>query len=372
MPGKRDYYEILGVSRSASLEEIKKAYRKLALKYHPDRNPGDKEAEEKFKEASEAYQVLSDPERRAQYDRFGHAAFEQGAGGFGGFDFSATTFEDLFGEIFGEFFGTGRARGRSRARRGEDLRYDLEISFEEAAFGAEKTIQVPRLATCDTCRGRGTKDGAERATCPTCRGSGQIRYQQGFFTIAKNCGQCGGQGTIIRDPCRVCGGSGVVHKTRTLNVRIPAGVDTGTRLKLSGEGEVGRGGGPPGDLYVVLRVREHPLFRRDGVNVLCEVPISFTQAALGAEIEVPTLEGKVKMKIPPGTQSGTVLRLRGKGVPELQGHGRGDQLVRILVEVPRKLSQKQRELLEEFARVSGEEVHPLTKGFFEKMKEIFG
>ncbi len=372
MPGKRDYYEILGVRRSASSEEIKKAYRKLALKYHPDRNPGDKEAEEKFKEASEAYQVLSDPERRAQYDRFGHAAFEQGGAGCGGFDFSASTFEDLFGEIFGEFFGTSGKRSRSRARRGEDLRYDLEISFEEAAFGTEKTIQVPRLASCDACRGRGTKDGAERATCPTCRGVGQVRYQQGFFTIAKTCGQCAGQGTIIRDPCRVCGGSGVVQKTRALNVRIPAGVDTGTRLKLSGEGEVGRGGGPPGDLYVVLRVREHPLFRREGVDVLCEVPISFTQAALGAEIEVPTLEGKVKLKIPAGTQSGTVLRLRGKGVPELQGHGRGDQLVRILVEVPRKLSQKQRELLEEFARLSGEEVHPLAKGFFEKMKEIFG
>lgn len=372
MPHKRDYYEILSVSRSATAEEIKKAYRKLALKYHPDRNPGDKSAEEKFKEASEAYQVLSDPEKRAQYDRFGHAAFEQSGAGFGGFDFSATSFEDLFGEIFGEFFGTTRGRARTRARRGEDLRYDIELSFDEAVFGAEKTIQVPRWIPCDACRGRGTKGGAERPTCPACRGAGQVRYRQGFFTIAKACGQCGGQGTVIRDPCRVCNGAGMVQKMRALNVRIPPGVDTGARLKLRGEGEIGRNGEPAGDLYVVLTVRDHPLFRREGTNVLCEVPISLAQAALGAEIEVPTLEGKVKMKVPAGTQSGTIFRLKGKGIPEVQGVGRGDQLVRIVVEVPRKLSQKQRELLEEFARVSGEDVHPMTKGFFDKVKEIFG
>ncbi len=372
MPQKRDYYEILGVSRSATPEEIKKAYRKLALKYHPDRNPGDKQAEEKFKEASEAYQVLSDPEKRAQYDRLGHAAFEQGAAGFGGFDFSATNFEDLFGDLFGEFFGTGRRRGRARPRRGEDLRYDLELSFEEAAFGTEKTIEVPRLVTCDACHGRGTKDGVERPTCPACRGTGQVRYQQGFFTIAKTCGQCSGEGTVIRDPCRACRGVGWVEKRFPVKVRIPPGVDTGTRLRLRGEGEPSPNGGPPGDLYVVVKVQEHPLFQRDGVNVLCEVPVSFAQAALGAEIEVPTLEGKVKMKVPAGTQSGTVFRLKGKGVPNIQAQGRGDQLVRIVVEVPRKLSQKQRELLEEFARVSGEEVHPMTKGFFEKVKEIFG
>lgn len=371
MAHKHDYYEVLSVSRSASEEEIKKAYRRLAMKYHPDRNPGDKTAEEHFKEASEAYQVLSDPERRAQYDRFGHAAFEQGAG-FGGFDFSAAGFEDVFSDIFGDFFGTGRGRGRTRARRGEDLRYDLEISFEEAMRATERVINVPRLAACDACNGKGTKDGTARATCAACHGSGQLRFQQGFFTIAKTCGQCNGQGTVIKDPCRSCAGSGVMQKTQSLSIKIPAGVDTGSRLKLRGEGESGRNGGPPGDLYIVINVREHALFTRHDNDIICEVPISFPQAALGAEIEVPTLEGKIKMKVPHGTQSGAVLKLKGKGAPDLHGRGRGDELVRVIVETPRKLTHRQRELLEEFARNSGEEVNPLSKGFLDKVKEMFG
>jgi molecular chaperone DnaJ len=368
---KRDYYEVLGASRNASVEDIKKAYRRMAMKYHPDRNPGDKSAEERFKEATEAYQVLSDPQRRSQYDRFGHAAFDQGAG-FGGFDFSAAGFEDVFSDIFGDFFGAGRGRGRTRARRGEDLRYDLRIRFEEAIFGAEKVISVPRLANCEACDGKGTKGGAARTTCPSCHGNGQIRFQQGFFTIAKTCGQCNGAGTIIKDPCRTCGGSGVVQKTQALNIKVPAGVDAGSRLKLRSEGEAGRNGGPPGDLYVVIDVEEHPLFTRRENDIVCEVPVSFPHAALGAEIDVPTLDGKLKMKVPAGTQSGTVFRLKGRGAPTLRGSGRGDELVQIIVEVPRKLTNRQRELLEEFARDAGEEVNPLSKGFFDKVKEMLG
>jgi molecular chaperone DnaJ len=369
--GKRDYYEILGVGRNASAEEIKKAYRKVALKHHPDRNPDDKASEESFKEAAEAYQVLCDPERRAQYDRFGHAAFQQG-GGFGGFEFTAGGFEDIFGEVFGDFFGGARRGGRSRARRGDDLRYDLEITFEEAVFGAEKTLRIPRLAACEDCSGTGSKDGAPRDACTACRGTGQIRFQQGLFSIAKSCGQCQGQGTVLRDPCRACSGSGTVQSQQSLSVKIPAGVDTGSRLKLRGEGETGYNSGPAGDLYVIVHVREHPLFTRDGTNIICEVPIGFTQAALGAEIDVPTPHGKMKVKIPAGTQSGNVFRLKGKGAPDLRGYGHGDALVRVAVETPRKLSAKQRELLEEFAKVSGEEVHPISKGFFDKVKEMFG
>ncbi len=371
MASKRDYYELLGIERGASEDEIKKAYRKQAMQYHPDRNPGDKVAEERFKEVAEAYQVLGDPERRAQYDRYGHAAFEQNAGP-GGFDFGGGFADDLFGDLFGDFFGGRRSRSRSRARRGEDLRYDLEIDFEEAAEGAEKVIQVPRLATCDDCSGSGSRDAGGRTTCNACQGSGQVRFQQGFFTVAKTCGQCGGQGSVVKDPCRSCGGSGVRQKTSSLNIKIPAGVDTGSRLKLRNEGESGQNGGPNGDLYVVLSVRPHPLFSRDGNNVVCEMPITFPEAALGSEIEVPTLGGKVKMKIPAGTQSGSVFRLKNKGVPDLRGYGRGDQMVRVLVEVPRNLTARQRELLEEFARDTRKEVNPLSKGFFEKVKEMFG
>ncbi len=365
MATKRDYYEVLGLQRGAGGDEIKKAYRKVALKYHPDRNQGDAEAEERFKEASEAYQVLSDEEKRAQYDRFGHAAFEQG----GGFDFNAAGFEDVFGDIFGDFFG-GR-RGRRGPSRGDDLRYDLEIEFEEAIFGVEKTVRIPRLAGCETCGGEGTRDGASRETCLACAGAGQVRYQQGLFSVAKTCGECQGAGTVIRDPCPDCGGAGAVHKRQSLSVKIPAGVDHGSRLKLRGEGEVGRHNGPAGDLYVVIYVREHPIYRREGLDVVCDVPIGMTQAALGTEIEVPTPHGVVKMKIPSGTQSGKIFRLKGKGAPDLRGYGTGDMLARVAVEIPRKLTKKQTQLLEEFASLSGEDVHPQSKGFLDKVKEMF-
>ncbi|HTY55487.1 MAG TPA: molecular chaperone DnaJ [Candidatus Binataceae bacterium] len=376
MPGnnKRDYYEALGVARGASDDELKKAYRRLAVQCHPDRNPGDKQAEERFKEINEAYQVLSDPEKRAQYDRFGHAAFQgpQGAGGFGGFDFSQG-FEDVFSDIFGDFFGTGRGRSRSRTRRGDDLRYDLEIEFEEAARGTEKTVKVARLSLCEACNGTRSRDGSGSRTCPNCRGSGQVRTQQGFFSISTTCGSCRGEGSIISDPCPKCQGQGRVRKLQALSVKIPPGVDNGSRLKLRGEGEAGFASGPAGDLYVVVHVREHPIFTRQDNDVIIEAPVSFPQAALGVEIEVPTLDGKVKLKLPPGTQSGKVFRLKGKGFADLHGYGRGDELVRIVVETPRRLSARQRELLEEFAKVSGEDVtHPLSKGFVDKIKEMFG
>ena len=366
----RDFYEVLEVERDVSDEELKRAYRKMALKYHPDRNPGDREAEERFKEASAAYQVLSDAERRQQYDRFGPAAFN--GGGAGGFDFSAG-FEDVFSGIFSDFFGQPRSgRSQNRAHRGEDLRYNLDLSFEEAAFGVEKTVTLPRLAACDTCHGKGAKPGSSPRQCSACRGSGQVRFQQGFFSIAKVCSQCNGRGSTITDPCSTCGGQGSVRKTQSLSVKIPPGVDTGSRLKLRGEGQAGGGGGPSGDLYVVIRVQEHPLFRREENDVICDMPISFAHAALGTDIEVPTLEGKTRMRIPPGTQSGAVFKLKGRGVMDLHGYGRGDHLVRVIIETPRKLTARQRELLEEFARMSGEEVHPMSKGFLEKVKEMFG
>ncbi len=367
---KRDYYDVLGVSRSASDEDLKKAYRKLAIQCHPDKNPGDKAAEDRFKELGEAYQVLSDPERRSAYDRFGHAAFEQG--GFGGFDFGAG-FEDILGDLFGDFFGTGRGRGgRARARRGQDLQYQLEVSFEEAARGCEKTLSIPRLASCATCGGSGAKPGTRPTTCPQCRGAGQIRFQQGFFAIAKTCGTCNGQGSVVSSPCADCNGAGARRKTNTLSVRIPAGVDTGSRLKLRGEGESGGSGGPPGDLYVLVQVAEHPIFVRDGIDVVCEVPVSIAQASLGTEIEIPTLDGVRRLKVPAGTQSGHLFRLRGLGVPDLNGYGRGDQVVRLAVETPRKLSARQRELLQEFASISGEEVHPMAKSFLDKVKALLG
>lgn len=367
---KRDYYEVLDADRSASEDDLKKAYRKLALQWHPDKNPDNRaQAEERFKEIGEAYQILSDPERRAQYDRFGHAAFAQG-GGFGGFDFGGSGgLDDILGDLFGDFFGGNRSRGgRPRARRGSDLQYKLDLRFEEAAAGCEKTITIPRLEPCETCGGAGAKPGTKPTSCSHCRGTGQIRFQQGFFSIAKTCGHCNGQGSVITKPCPKCEGGGMQRHTHTLNIKIPAGVDTGSRLKLRNEGERGGSGGPSGDLYVLIDVAAHPIFARDGNDVVCEVPISFVQAALGSEIEVPTLDGNTKLKVAAGTQGGHVFTLKGKGVPSLNGYGRGDQLVRVMVETPRKLSHRQRELLEEFAKLSGEEVHPLSKSFLEKVR----
>jgi molecular chaperone DnaJ len=368
LASKKDYYELLGVARSASDDDLKKAYRKMALQYHPDRNPGDKQAEEKFKEVSEAYQILSDPQKRAQYDQFGHAAFGDGGPFSGGFD--ASGFEDVFGDIFGEFFGGGT--GRRQSRRGEDLRYNLTLSFEEAVAGTEKKIKIPRHGICEDCQGNGSKPGSSPQTCPTCKGRGQVSFQQGFFSVSRTCNQCQGQGTIIKDPCATCGGAGRLRKMHTLSVKIPAGVDNGSRLKLRAEGESAPARGTPGDLYVVIQVHPHPIFVRDNLDIVCDVPISFVQAALGADIDVPTLDGKVKMKIPPGTQSGKVFRMKGKGVKDVQGYHQGDQHVRVTVETPAHLTTRQKELLHEFAALGGEDVNPMAKGFFDKMKELFG
>jgi len=362
---KRDYYEVLGVGRDATAQDLKSAYRQIALKYHPDRNPGDHAAEEKFKEASEAYQVLSDPEKRARYDRFGHA---QGFNFEGGF--SAASINDIFGEIFGDIFGTGRARRGGRAR-GADLRYNLEVSFEEAAFGCEVQVKIPRPKKCAECEGTGSKSRQLR-TCPTCGGAGEIRFTQGFFAVSRTCNQCGGVGQVVGDPCATCGGRGKVESESQVTVKVPPGVDTGTRIRYAGEGEPGEHGGPAGDLYVVMHVREHPIFVREEADVLCEIPISFAQAALGANIDVPTLDGKVKMKIPPGTQTGKVFRLKSKGIPRLHGGGRGDHHVKVVIETPTQLTSEQRAVLERFAEISGEETHPQSKTFLEKVRELFG
>ncbi|MFL5276292.1 MAG: molecular chaperone DnaJ [Myxococcales bacterium] len=372
MHQKRDYYEVLGVARTCTPQELKSSFRKLAMQYHPDKNPGDKKAEESFKELSEAYEVLSDPEKRARYDRFGH----QAPGGFGPSPFEGgfggANINDIFEGIFGDIFGGGGRRGRGGRQRGRDLRYNLETTFQEAAFGTEAKVKIPRQKNCATCHGSGAKPGTGPRTCPTCQGSGELRLTQGFFQIARPCNHCQGTGKVITDPCATCRGSGKVEEESVLTVKVPPGVDTGTRLKLTGEGEPGEHGGPPGDLYVVVHVQEHPIFIREDTEVICEVPISFTQAALGATIEVPTLDGKVKMKIPGGTQSGKVFRLRGKGIPHLNGYQRGDQHVRVTVEVPEKLTRKQREVLEQFASLTGEETHPQAKSFFDKVREMFG
>ena len=368
-----DYYETLGVSRSATEDEIKKAYRKVALKYHPDRNPGDPAAEEKFKDASEAYAVLSDRVKRAQYDQFGHVPEGMGGGeapGFGGFS-------DIFGDIFSDFFGTG-ARGRGRqGERGADLQYNLEITFEQAAFGYSTEISIPRMEECDRCGGTGARSSKDIDACPLCQGSGQQRIQQGFFSVSTTCNRCRGTGRIIREPCAKCHGQARVRANRKLKVTIPPGVDTGSRLKLTGEGEAGRGGGRSGDLYIALAVRPHPLFHREDYDVYCEVPISLVEAALGGEIVAPTLDGKVELKIPSGTQGGRHFRLRGKGIPHIRGNGRGDQYVEITVETPSNLSKRQKELLREFEKeeekIRGEDTnYPVTHKFLDKLKELFG
>lgn len=366
---KRDYYEVLGVERGVSPQELKSAYRKVALQFHPDRNPGDKDAEEKFKEATEAYEVLSDSDKRARYDRFGHAA--SGFEGFGAGGFSTVNLNEIFGEIFGDIFGGGRQRQRGGRQRGADLQYNLEISFEEAAFGCEVRVPIPRSKPCEPCKSTGAKNGDAR-TCPTCQGSGELRFTQGFFSVSRTCNACGGAGKIIVEPCPVCAGRGRTESRTELTVAIPAGVDTGTRVRVPGQGEPGESGGGPGDLYVVMHVREHALFARDGTEVFLEVPITFTQAALGATIEVPTLDGKAKLKIPTGTQNGKVIPMKGKGVAHLHGGGRGSMHVRVLVETPTELNREQRALLERFAELAGEDVHPVSKSFFAKVRELFG
>ncbi len=379
---KRDYYEVLGVSKTATQDELKKAYRKLARKYHPDLNKDNPEAAEKFKECNEAYSVLSDEQKRAQYDQFGPEAFENGgmgggpgAGGFGGFGgFGGSGMEDIFDMFFG---GQGRGGRSTNAgpQRGADLRFDMEISFEEAAFGVEKEISLKRAERCDHCHGEGAEPGSKVETCPECHGSGYVRFTQntmfGQMVNERPCSRCHGEGKIISNPCRECGGSGTVKKTKKLKVKIPAGVDNGSRLRVGGEGEAGLKGGPSGDLYVYLYVKPHKFFERDGTTVLCEVPINIVQATLGAEIKVPTLDGQVTMKVPEGTQPGKVMRLKGKGIPSLRGGSRGDQLVRMKVVVPTKLTDKQKDALQKFADISKDNINPEEKSFLNKVKDFF-
>lgn len=369
---KRDYYEILGVERSADEREIKKAYKRLAMKIHPDRNPDNPEAEEKFKEAKEAYEILTDAQKRAAYDKFGHAGVDPnqaGPGGFGG----GADFGDVFGDIFGDIFGGGRRS--QRAARGADLRYNMELTLEEAVRGVSKEIKVPTLVECDECHGSGARSGTSAQTCPTCHGSGQVQMRQGFFAVTQTCPHCHGKGKIVTDPCRKCHGDGRVQKTKTLSVKIPAGVDTGDRIRLAGEGEAGEFGAPAGDLYVQVHVKEHPIFVRDGNNLFCEIPISFTTAALGGEVAVPTLDGKVMLKIPGETQTGRMFRLRGKGVRSLRSGAEGDLLCKAVVETPVKLSDEQKELLkqlEDSLNGSGMKTHkPKAEGFFEGVKRFF-
>ena len=367
---KRDYYEVLGVEKGAGEEEIKKAYRKLAVKYHPDKNPGDKTAEEKFKELGEAYEVLNDPQKRVAYDQYGHAAFDRRRAG--GFHDPFEVFREVFGggSIFEDLFGGGQ-RDPSQPQRGDDLRYDMEITFEEAARGCEKEITVTKPDRCEVCNGSGAEAGSRARACPTCGGRGQVISSRGIFSIAQTCPHCQGAGRIIDRPCKTCHGQGRRDRTSKITLRIPAGVDTGSRLRSSGNGEAGWRGGPMGDLYVVIHVRPHEIFQRDGDDLLCEVPVNFVQAALGAEIDVPTLDGKTPIKIPAGTQPGTMFRLKGKGIKNIQGYGHGDLHVRVTVEVPTHLTSAQKAKLEEFAQLCNGKESPLSQSFFEKAKKLF-
>ena len=368
---KRDYYEVLGVNRDASEEDVKKSYRKLAMKWHPDRNPDNPKAEENFKEAKEAYEVLTDSQKRAAYDQFGHAGVDQsaaagaGAAGFGGF-------ADAFGDIFGDIFGGGR--GRSNVYRGADLRYNLEITLENAARGTETRIRIPAMEECGTCHGSGAKAGTSPTTCPQCEGHGQVRMQQGFFSIQQTCPKCHGSGKIVASPCATCGGAGRIRQHKTLSVKIPAGVDEGDRIRLSGEGEAGVNGGPPGDLYVVIHLKPHPVFTRDHNDLHCEMPVSYTAAALGGDIEIPTLDGYAKIKIPAGTQGGQMFRLRSKGIKGVRSHGHGDLICHVVVETPVNLTARQKELLTEFEAINLKDDgkhNPRAKSWMEKVKEFF-
>jgi len=375
---KRDYYEVLGLQKGASKDDIKKAYRKLAMQHHPDRNPDNKESEAKFKEGSEAAEVLLNEDKRKRYDQFGHAGVDGmngGGGGFGGGGFQDFgDLGDIFGDIFGEFMGGGRGRGRggrrSTGRPGNDLQMPIEVSFHEAAFGVEKKISINRQVSCETCNGTGGKNGARPVDCSTCHGYGEVRRQQGFFTVATPCPTCHGSGQTISDPCGTCSGEGRRRKKVDIAVKVPAGIDAGQRLKLSGEGDAGGMGGPAGDLYVEIRVKDHELFERDGFDVHGTIPVSFSQAALGAEIEVPTLEGKVMVTIPEGAQSGRKMRLKAKGIQKLGGYGIGDQILTIHVETPTKLSAEQRDLFKRLAELDGES-NPMGRGFFDKVRDLF-
>ncbi len=370
---KADYYEVLGVSRDASDQELKSAYRKQAMKYHPDRNPGDHTAEEKFKEASEAYQVLSDADKRAAYDRYGHAGVNGGGPGAGFSGFSGSVdLGDIFGDLFGEMFNMGGGQQRqTRQRRGDDLRFDLAIDFEDAIFGKETEVKLRRYESCVTCKGSGSASGRGPSTCPQCQGRGQIRYQQGFFSVARTCTACGGAGVIVTDPCQTCRGETRVTKEIKLNVKVPPGVEEGTRIRYGGEGDAGRSGGPSGDLYIVLSIRTHDFFERNGSDLHCVIPISFPQAVLGAEIEMEGIDGKITVKVPEGTQSGKELRVRGRGVPFLNEKGRGDLVVQVIVQIPKKLTRAQRDLVTQLAETISVENKPTAPGLLDKMKDLF-
>ncbi|MGH6805705.1 MAG: molecular chaperone DnaJ, partial [Telluria sp.] len=372
---KRDFYEILGVAKNASEDDIKKSYRKLAMKYHPDRNPDNKEAEEKFKEVKEAYEMLTNPEKRDAYDRYGHAGVDPNMGGGGGGGFGAGGFGDAFGDIFGDIFGGGARGGRGggpQVYRGADLRYNLEITLEQAAHGYETTIRVPSWDKCDTCHGNGAKPGTQPVTCTTCSGHGQVRMQQGFFSIQQTCPKCHGSGKVIPEPCAACGGAGRIKRNKTLEVKIPAGIDNGMRIRSTGNGEPGTNGGPSGDLYVEIHIKPHAVFQREGDDLHCEMPISFSKAALGGEIEVPTLTGKVSFTVPEGTQTGKTFRLKGKGIKGVRSGYLGDLFCHVIVETPVKLTDKQKELLREFERSTSEgggKHSPQSKGWMDKVKD---